>query len=139
MADGLRREQSATRRDLEVSAWDDNYGLQKFNPMLEWTSEQVWAYIHDHAVPYNRLHDRGYTSIGCAPCTRAVGPGEDPRAGRWWWEMDAVKECGLHLDPATGQTPTGKHRHGQRQRAVVLDRNRTIWTRRTRNARRGRA
>ena len=100
---GLRREQSASRRDLEVSAWDDNYGLQKFNPMLEWTSEQVWAYIHDHAVPYNRLHDRGYTSIGCAPCTRAVGPGEDSRAGRWWWEMDTVKECGLHLDPATGR------------------------------------
>jgi len=100
---GLRREQSATRRDLEVSAWDDNYGLQKFNPMLEWKSEQVWAYIHDHAVPYNRLHDRGFTSIGCAPCTRAVGPGEDPRAGRWWWEMDSVKECGLHLDPATGR------------------------------------
>ncbi len=100
---GLRREQSASRRDLEASAWDDNYGLQKFNPMLEWTSEQVWAYIHDHAVPYNRLHDRGYTSIGCAPCTRAVGPGEDSRAGRWWWEMDTVKECGLHLDPATGR------------------------------------
>ena len=100
---GLRREQSATRRDLEVSSWDDDYGLHKFNPMLEWTSEEVWAYIHDHAVPYNRLHDRGYTSIGCAPCTRAVGPGEDPRAGRWWWEMDSVKECGLHLDPATGQ------------------------------------
>jgi thioredoxin-dependent adenylylsulfate APS reductase len=100
---GLRREQSATRRDLEVSSWDDNYGIQKFNPMLDWTSEQVWAYIHDNAVPYNRLHDRGYTSIGCAPCTRAVGPGEDPRAGRWWWEMDSVKECGLHLDPATGR------------------------------------
>jgi thioredoxin-dependent adenylylsulfate APS reductase len=100
---GLRRQQSASRRDLELSSWDDNYGLQKFNPMLEWTSEQVWAYIHDHAVPYNRLHDRGYTSIGCAPCTRAVGPGEDSRAGRWWWEMDTVKECGLHLDPATGR------------------------------------
>jgi thioredoxin-dependent adenylylsulfate APS reductase len=100
---GLRRQQSVSRRDLELSSWDDNYGLQKFNPMLEWTSEQVWAYIHDHAVPYNRLHDRGYTSIGCAPCTRAVGPGEDSRAGRWWWEMDTVKECGLHLDPTTGR------------------------------------
>jgi thioredoxin-dependent adenylylsulfate APS reductase len=100
---GLRRQQSMSRRDLELSSWDDNYGLQKFNPMLEWSSEQVWAYIHDHAVPYNRLHDRGYTSIGCAPCTRAVGPGEDSRAGRWWWEMDTVKECGLHLDPTTGR------------------------------------
>jgi UDP-sulfoquinovose synthase len=100
---GLRRQQSATRKDLEVSAWDEGYGVQKFNPMLEWTTEQVWAYIHDHRVPYNRLHDKGFTSIGCAPCTRAVGPGEDPRAGRWWWEMDSVKECGLHFDPATGQ------------------------------------
>jgi UDP-sulfoquinovose synthase len=100
---GLRRQQSATRKDLEVSTWDEGYGVQKFNPMLDWTTEQVWAYIHDHRVPYNKLHDRGYTSIGCAPCTRAVSPGEDPRAGRWWWELDSVKECGLHFDPATGQ------------------------------------
>ena len=100
---GLRRQQSVTRRDLLVSAWDDDYGLQKFNPMLEWTTEQVWAYIHEHAVPYNKLHDKGYTSIGCAPCTRAISPGEDVRAGRWWWELDAVKECGVHFDPKTGQ------------------------------------
>ena len=100
---GLRREQSATRRDLEVSSWDDNYGLQKFNPMLEWTTEQVWDYIRDHRVPYNKLHDRGYTSIGCAPCTRATSPGEDARAGRWWWELDTAKECGIHLDPTTGR------------------------------------
>ena len=100
---GLRREQSATRKDLEVSTWDEGYGVQKFNPMLDWTTEQVWAYIHDHRVPYNRLHDKGYASIGCAPCTRAIGPGEDTRAGRWWWEMDSVKECGIHFDPATGQ------------------------------------
>ena len=99
---GLRREQSAMRRDLEVSAWDETYGLQKFNPMLEWTTEQVWAYIREHRVPYNRLHDRGYASIGCAPCTRAISPGEDTRAGRWWWELDAAKECGLHVDPTTG-------------------------------------
>ena len=99
---GLRREQSATRRDLEVSSWDDGYGLQKFNPMLEWTTEQVWDYIRDHRVPYNKLHDRGYTSIGCAPCTRATSPGEDARAGRWWWELDTAKECGIHLDPTTG-------------------------------------
>ena len=100
---GLRREQSATRRDLEVSTWDEGYGLQKFNPMLEWTSEQVWAYLREHRVPYNKLHDRGYTSIGCAPCTRATAPGEHPRAGRWWWELDTAKECGIHLDPTTGR------------------------------------
>ncbi len=100
---GLRREQSATRRDLEVSTWDEGYGLQKFNPMLEWTTEQVWAYLHEHRVPYNKLHDRGYTSIGCAPCTRATAPGEHARAGRWWWELDTAKECGIHLDPATGR------------------------------------
>jgi UDP-sulfoquinovose synthase len=100
---GLRRQQSVTRRDLTVSSWDDEYGLQKFNPMLEWTTEQVWAYIHDHAVPYNKLYDHGYTSIGCAPCTRAVSPGEDVRAGRWWWELGAVKECGVNFDPQTGR------------------------------------
>ncbi|MEQ6903295.1 phosphoadenylyl-sulfate reductase, partial [Nocardioides sp. YIM 152588] len=100
---GLRREHGETRRDLEVSAWDAVNGLQKFNPMLDWTGEQVWAYIRDHAVPYNELFDRGYTSIGCAPCTRAVAPGEDQRAGRWWWEVDTVKECGIHLNPVTGR------------------------------------
>jgi phosphoadenylyl-sulfate reductase (thioredoxin) len=100
---GLRRQQSATRRDLTVSAWDDDHGLQKFNPMLEWTTEQVWAYIHDHAVPYNKLYDHGYASIGCAPCTRAISAGEDVRAGRWWWELDSVKECGVNFDPKTGR------------------------------------
>ena len=100
---GLRREQSRTRADLAVSEWDEGYGLQKFNPMLEWSTEQVWAYIHDHQVPYNKLFDHGYTSIGCAPCTRAVDPGEDLRAGRWWWELDSVKECGIHFDPETGR------------------------------------
>lgn len=100
---GLRRQQSALRRDLTVESWDESYGLTKFNPMLDWTTEQVWAYIREHRVPFNKLHDRGYTSIGCAPCTRAVSPGEDPRAGRWWWEMDSAKECGIHLDPTTGK------------------------------------
>jgi UDP-sulfoquinovose synthase len=106
---GLRRQQSVTRRDLTVSSWDDDYGLQKFNPMVGWTSEQVWAYIRDHEVPYNKLYDRGFTSIGCAPCTRAVSKGEDVRAGRWWWELDSVKECGVNFDPTTGRmqrTPT---------------------------------
>lgn len=100
---GLRRQQSVTRRDLSASSWDNTHGLQKFNPMLEWTHGQVWAYIRDHRVPYNKLHDHGYPSIGCAPCTRAVTPGEDIRAGRWWWELDAVKECGIHLDPISGR------------------------------------
>ena len=118
---GLRRQQSATRQSLEASAWDDGYGLQKFNPMLEWTTEQVWAYIKDHRVPYNKLYDRGYTSIGCAPCTRAVSAGEDPRAGRWWWEMDAVKECGIHVDPTTGQLVRSIDQTSSRSRDIRAD------------------
>ncbi len=100
---GLRREHSETRRDLDVTAWDEVNGLQKFNPMLDWTTEQVWGYIRDFSVPYNELYDRGYTSIGCAPCTRAISPGEEQRAGRWWWEVDTIKECGIHLNPVTGR------------------------------------
>jgi phosphoadenosine phosphosulfate reductase len=92
---GLRREQSAARQDLEREAWDDANGLIKINPLLDWTIDDVWAYIRSHGVPYNALHDRGYPSIGCAPCTRAIKPGEDIRAGRWWWE-ETSKECGLH-------------------------------------------
>ena len=71
--------------------------------MLDWTTDQVWAYIRENRVPYNKLHDRGYASIGCAPCTRAISPGEDTRAGRWWWEMDTAKECGIHFDPTAGR------------------------------------
>jgi len=92
---GLRREQSQARQTLLREAWDDANGLIKINPLLEWALEDVWAYIKAQDVPYNALHDRGYPSIGCAPCTRAVEPGEDIRAGRWWWETSA-KECGLH-------------------------------------------
>ena len=92
---GLRREQSAARQTLEREAWDDANGLVKINPLLDWTHDEVWSYIREHDVPYNALHDRGYPSIGCAPCTRAVEPGEDIRAGRWWWETTS-KECGLH-------------------------------------------
>jgi phosphoadenosine phosphosulfate reductase len=92
---GLRRDQSQTRQTLELEAWDDANGLTKINPLVDWTSDEVWAYIKNHDVPYNALHDRGYPSIGCAPCTRAVQPGEDIRAGRWWWESSS-KECGLH-------------------------------------------
>ena len=92
---GLRREQSQARQTLQLEAWDDANGLIKINPLLEWSNDDVWAYIHANRVPYNALHDRGYPSIGCAPCTRAVQPGEDIRAGRWWWESSS-KECGLH-------------------------------------------
>ena len=96
---GLRREQSAARQVLEFETWDEGNGLTKFNPLLDWTNDDVWAYIKMHDVPYNALHDRGYPSVGCAPCTRAVKPGEDLRAGRWWWESTS-KECGLHVKKA---------------------------------------
>ncbi|MBI4362505.1 MAG: phosphoadenylyl-sulfate reductase [Euryarchaeota archaeon] len=98
---GLRRDQAVTRtgvRKVEVDG--DHGGILKINPIADWTSDRVWDHIRKHGIPYNRLHDRGYPSIGCAPCTRAVKPGEDPRAGRWWWEQDPTsKECGLHTSP----------------------------------------
>jgi UDP-sulfoquinovose synthase len=100
---GLRREQSAERAGLEVQAWDEGYRVHKFNPMVDWSTDEVWAYIRDHSVPYNALHDQGYPSVGCAPCTRAISHGEDVRAGRWWWEQEASKECGIHLNPGTGR------------------------------------
>ena len=97
---GLRREQAATRTSVEVVEIDAAHGsIVKLNPLAGWTEQQVWDYIRMHNVPYNALHDRGYPSIGCAPCTRAIQPGEDIRAGRWWWESPATKECGLHLTP----------------------------------------
>ncbi|HEX5363955.1 MAG TPA: phosphoadenylyl-sulfate reductase [Gallionella sp.] len=94
---GMRREQAATRGSLEVSSFDADNGLQKFNPLLEWSNAEVWEYIKANDVPYNKLHDQFYPSIGCAPCTRAITPGEDIRAGRWWWENPENKECGLHV------------------------------------------
>lgn len=93
---GLRREQAVTRQSIEVVEWDEVNGLIKLNPLAGWTTNQVWDYIHTHQVPYNRLHDQGYPSIGCIPCTRAVANGEDIRTGRWWWEAPEHKECGLH-------------------------------------------
>ena len=93
---GLRREQSVTRRSDECVEWDAQNGLLKLNPLIDWTEAQVWDYIRSHAVPYNKLHDAGFPSIGCQPCTRAIHPGEDIRAGRWWWEDPTHKECGLH-------------------------------------------
>lgn len=95
---GLRTEQSVTRTDTQKIQPDaPRKGIVKINPLIDWTSEQVWDYIKTNKVPYNRLHDMGYPSIGCAPCTRAVKPGEGIRAGRWWWENPEHKECGLHL------------------------------------------
>lgn len=98
---GMRAQQSATREALPVRAFDDGNGLEKFNPLAEWTEKEVWAYLKLNKVPYNALHDRFYPSIGCAPCTRAISPGEDVRAGRWWWENPETKECGLHVKSAT--------------------------------------
>jgi len=93
---GLRRNQSETRNNLKVVEWDENNGLVKINPLLNWTEEEVKNYIDAHNIPYNPLHDKGYPSIGFQPCTRAVEPGEEVRAGRWWWENAEAKECGLH-------------------------------------------
>lgn len=96
---GLRREQSPTRSEVAIEEQDASFGLTKFNPLLEWSHFDIWAYLHRHDVPYNALHDRGYPSIGCAPCTRAIKPGDPLRAGRWWWEDANSKECGLHVQP----------------------------------------
>lgn len=97
---GMRRQQSQTRDGIKASEFDLEYGLYKFNPLLEWTEAEIWDYIKLQSVPYNELHDRGYPSIGCAPCTRAITKGEDIRAGRWWWEDASSKECGLHRKKA---------------------------------------
>jgi phosphoadenosine phosphosulfate reductase len=94
---GQRRAQSATRTELAVEEDDAAHGMTKFNPLADWSEEDVWNYIRAHNVPYNVLHDRGFPSIGCAPCTREVQPGEDVRSGRWWWENPDSKECGLHM------------------------------------------
>ncbi len=97
---GLRHEQSVSRAAVQVVEWDDTHERIKINPLANWTNDQVWAYLNDHSVPVNRLHKLGFPSIGCAPCTRAVNPGEDFRAGRWWWESDRTTECGLHVKGA---------------------------------------
>ena len=121
---GLRRDQAPTRKDLTKSEFDSDNGLQKFSPLLDWSLSDVWAFIKQFDVPYNALHDKGYSSIGCAPCTRAITPGEDVRAGRWWWEDPEIKECGLH--PAKGikghrsvisvvDDPAIPHQGGQRE------------------------
>ena len=94
---GLRAEQSSARKDLPMLEWDPKHHVIKFHPLLHWTFEEVKQYIRINNIPYNSLHDRGFVSIGCAPCTRAIREGEDFRAGRWWWEDKSEKECGLHV------------------------------------------
>ncbi len=93
---GRRRQQGHDRAVLPEREWDEQRGILKFNPLAEWTHDDVWAFIRINEIPYSSLHDQGYPSIGCAPCSRAITVGEEPRAGRWWWEHDAVRECGLH-------------------------------------------
>jgi phosphoadenosine phosphosulfate reductase len=97
---GLRRDQNVTRTVVNKLEWDDGHQMAKVNPLADWSWDDVWKYIKAHNVPYNALHDRGFPSIGCAPCTRAVRPGEDLRGGRWWWEHPETKECGLHVTDA---------------------------------------
>ncbi len=98
---GLRRGQSENRASTGKVERDAAHGnILKINPLADWTEQQVWDHVRNNNVPYNKLYDHGYTSIGCEPCTRAVGPGEDSRAGRWWWETGVPKECGIHLTPA---------------------------------------
>ncbi len=93
---GLRASQSENRSDMREFQWDEGNGIIKYNPLMEWSLEQTIEYVKENHVPYNVLHDRGFVSIGCEPCTRAIQPGEDFRAGRWWWEQNSGKECGLH-------------------------------------------
>jgi phosphoadenosine phosphosulfate reductase len=94
---GMRRDQAVTRGGLAITSFDADHGIQKINPLLDWSNAEVWQYLRQNDVPYNKLHDRFYPSIGCAPCTRSVTAGEDIRSGRWWWENPENKECGLHV------------------------------------------
>jgi phosphoadenosine phosphosulfate reductase len=101
---GLRRDQIVTRaKTPKIGIDTDHGGIWKVAPLADWTRDQVWAYLREFDVPYNALHDQGYASIGCAPCTRPVEPGDDERAGRWWWEEPAQRECGIHFDPLSGR------------------------------------
>ncbi|HKM18925.1 MAG TPA: phosphoadenylyl-sulfate reductase, partial [Aliarcobacter sp.] len=93
---GLRASQSITRETMPIIEWDENFKVIKLNPLINWSEDDVWNYIKENKVPYNKLHDNGFPSIGCEPCTRAIKQGEDIRAGRWWWENPEHKECGLH-------------------------------------------
>ena len=105
---GQRRAHAAERAGLTVEEWDERAGIPKYNPLAAWTDEAVWHYVDRHDLPVNGLHARGYASIGCEPCTRAIRADEDSRSGRWWWESGHAKECGLHvrLDPPSSEQPT---------------------------------
>lgn len=100
---GLRAEHSLDRKDLSAVEWDEGNKIVKYHPLLQWSTDEVKQYVLDNNIPYNPLHDRGFISIGCAPCTRAVKPGEDFRAGRWWWEEQDKKECGLHVHSSNSE------------------------------------
>ncbi|MCB0534237.1 MAG: phosphoadenylyl-sulfate reductase [Saprospiraceae bacterium] len=100
---GIRADQSPNRRDMRDLEWDEHFQCFKFHPLFDWTFEQTSAFVQANDIPYNPLHDQGFVSIGCAPCTRAIQPGEDFRAGRWWWEAAEKKECGLHLNSSVNQ------------------------------------
>ena len=100
---GLRKEQSITRTDMDLFEWDASHQMIKMNPLINWTWDDIWVYIKKHKIPYNKLHDKNYPSIGCEPCTRAIKPGEGFRAGRWWWENADQKECGLHEGQANSE------------------------------------
>ena len=94
---GIRRAQSVDRAQTPLFEWDETHNLIKVNPLINWSKDDVWDYVKRYDIPYNELHNQGYPSIGCAPCTRAIMPGEDDRSGRWWWEESVKKECGLHV------------------------------------------
>ena len=102
---GLRHGQSVTRKDMQTVEWDSMHRKIKVNPLIDWSEDDVWSYIRQHHVPYNKLHDQGFPSIGCEPCTRAIAVGEDFRAGRWWWENEDAKECGLHVAKNPEESP----------------------------------
>ncbi len=93
---GLRKEQAVTRKDMQMIEWDTANNMLKLNPLINWTEKELWDFIRKNGIPYNKLHDQNFPSIGCQPCTRAISEGEDVRAGRWWWENPESKECGLH-------------------------------------------
>jgi thioredoxin-dependent adenylylsulfate APS reductase len=116
---GLRREQWRTRKGIAKVEFDrDHGGIVKINPVADWTLDQVWDYVRKNDVPYHELFDQGYTSIGCAPCTRAVLPGESERAGRWWWEQETDKECGIHCSVGLLGTPSDRERAAARDDAA---------------------
>ncbi|MDX8410697.1 MAG: phosphoadenylyl-sulfate reductase [Mariprofundaceae bacterium] len=109
---GRLRSQSLERADIQAVENDRVFGLKKYNPLHNWSWQQIWGYIRAFDVPYNRLHDEHFVSIGCEPCTRAIAVGEDVRAGRWWWEIETASECGLHMNPIRADEEDGNEQGG---------------------------